>query len=624
MSVLTILFACAVVAEQESDWFLATKQEREVPDRSGGPNGAASVVTMVGEDGVTLPARAAFYYPWFPETWTVNGKHVVYEPALGYYDSGDRAVVDQHINVLSYAKVAVGIASWWGPNTHRESNRIPLLLERTHSLGSSLKWALYYEKEGTGDPSVAELERDLAYIEANYAFSPTYARVDGRPVIFVYNADDVDCAVVERWAEASGGEWYLVLKVFRGYHNCAHQPDSWHQYAPAVAVDHQRGYAYAISPGFWRTDEVTPRLRRDLARWRRNIRGMVASKEPWQLVTTFNEWGEGTAVEEARVWGSTYLDALAADGTEEASAPVGGSGTSVTFAAGGDFGGKDNRAGTVMTDLRARSAAAFLLLGDVSYAEITPEAAWCDWVHSYLGTSFPLQLVVGNHEDDRRVDGFIRDFTACMPDRLGSELGPGGYGVNYTFDLGPVTVIATSPGLMVDGAKYSYASGTAELEWFLKQVRAAKREGDWVVVGMHKNCITIGSKSCEIGQSFAQLQIDEGVDLVLQGHDHNYQRSHSLAELQPDKVPKDAITDHGGDGAYARGAGTVFVIAGTVGRSLTECSPEDLEYGYFAAHHCGEASPATKGYLLLDASEEELSVRFIATVGSYADAFTIR
>jgi hypothetical protein len=42
---------------------------------------------------------------------------------------------------------------------------------------------------------------------------------------------------------------------------------------------------------------------------------MVASREPWQLVTTFNEWGEGTAVEPAREWRShsgfgKYLDAL--------------------------------------------------------------------------------------------------------------------------------------------------------------------------------------------------------------------------------------------------------------------------------------------------------------------------
>ena len=42
---------------------------------------------------------------------------------------------------------------------------------------------------------------------------------------------------------------------------------------------------------------------------------MVSSNAKWQLVTTFNEWGEGTIVEPASEWVSTsgygqYLDAL--------------------------------------------------------------------------------------------------------------------------------------------------------------------------------------------------------------------------------------------------------------------------------------------------------------------------
>jgi hypothetical protein len=46
---------------------------------------------------------------------------------------------------------------------------------------------------------------------------------------------------------------------------------------------------------------------------------MVASGEPWQFVTTFNEWGEGTAVEGATEWATAsghgaYLDALHNDG----------------------------------------------------------------------------------------------------------------------------------------------------------------------------------------------------------------------------------------------------------------------------------------------------------------------
>ena len=87
-----------------------------------------------------------------------------------------------------------------------------------------------------------------------------------------------------------------MLKIFSGYKTCASQPDSWHQYSPAVATDRQAGYSYAISPGFWLKGQAV-RLARDLARWNTNVSAMVASAEKWQLVTTFNEWGEGTSVE---------------------------------------------------------------------------------------------------------------------------------------------------------------------------------------------------------------------------------------------------------------------------------------------------------------------------------------
>ena len=261
---------------------------------------------------VTLPARAAFYYPWYPETWQVNGAEVFYRPDLGHYRSGSREVVDAHIRALGYANIDVGIASWWGAGTHDEATRLPLLLNRTRSLGSPLKWSVYYEKEGSSDPSVAALRRDLRDLQA-YAKDAAYAHVAGKPVLFVYNADDKSCALTERWAEATRGEWYVSLKVFSGYRDCPVQPDAWHQYAPANAHDHQLGYAYTVSPGFWRADGERPRLKRDLARWRKNVRDMVASGEPWQLVTTFNEWGEGTAVEAAGAWGEAYLDVLADD-----------------------------------------------------------------------------------------------------------------------------------------------------------------------------------------------------------------------------------------------------------------------------------------------------------------------
>lgn len=250
---------------------------------------------------VTLPARGAFYYPWYPATWTVNGAHVFYHPTLGYYSSSDAAVVDQHISALVYAHVKVGIASWFGVNTQSETVRIPLLLSRTAALSSPLKWALFYEREGSANPTVAQIQADLAYVNSNYAGHSSYAYVNGKPLIFVWNANDTTCDVANRWNAAAGG-WYVVLKVFSGYRTCTPQPDSWHAYAPANAESTASGYSFAVSPGFWRADQQSPVLARNLGRWQQNVDNMVASQAPWQLVTTFNEWGEGTAVEHATEW----------------------------------------------------------------------------------------------------------------------------------------------------------------------------------------------------------------------------------------------------------------------------------------------------------------------------------
>jgi hypothetical protein len=112
----------------------------------------------------------------------------------------------------------------------------------------------------------------------------------------------------------------VVLKVFSGYRTCTSQPDGWHQYGPASAEDSQAGYSFTISPGFYKANEATPRLARDLTRWNQNIQDMVASGAPFQLVTTFNEWGEGTAVESAQEWATpsgygAYLDALHNNGS---------------------------------------------------------------------------------------------------------------------------------------------------------------------------------------------------------------------------------------------------------------------------------------------------------------------
>jgi hypothetical protein len=187
---------------------------------------------------VPFPARGAFYYPWYPETWMAGSPltHVAYHPDLGYYDSATQSVIDAHIKALTYAKANVAIYSWWGPEgsadpsyTHRESTILPLVLERTRALGSPLRWCIYYEKEGFGDQTVATLQSELAYVLSRYGNDPAYAWHGGKPMVFVYSADiGSDLAkgqnMLDRWKQAAGAWWYCP-KVFSGYRTLLNQHD---------------------------------------------------------------------------------------------------------------------------------------------------------------------------------------------------------------------------------------------------------------------------------------------------------------------------------------------------------------------------------------------------------------
>jgi hypothetical protein len=271
--------------------------------------------TYTGQSSQNLafPIRAAFYYPWYPATWTVNGEYAHFEPLLGYYSSGDPVVAIDHVLSLEYAHVELSIASWWGPDTHLDRARLSLLMDESIALESGVKWSVYHEDERSLDQSPDEIRSDLDYLKKWFAWHSAWAHIDGRPVIFVYN--DGGCDVAERWMEASNDEWFVVLKVFRGWSDCNVQPDSWHQYGPATAAIDE-SHSFAISPGFWRADQSQPLLNRINAQtWCNNVQDMVNSDAPWHLITTFNEAGEGTMIEASDAWSSSsgygfYLDAL--------------------------------------------------------------------------------------------------------------------------------------------------------------------------------------------------------------------------------------------------------------------------------------------------------------------------
>jgi Glycosyl hydrolase family 99 len=273
------------------------------------------LVLEVGPAQPSFPIRAAFYYPWYPEAWRQGGlsPFTKYHPSLGFYDSGDPAVIRRHMAAMQYGRIEAGIVSWWGRQDVTD-DRLQTILDVTTRAKSAFRWAVYYEPEGQGDPDPDVLAADLAYIRNRYASNPSYLKIGRRFVVFAYADARDSCDMAARWARAAAENVFVVLKVVSHFRDCPQQPQAWHQYAPATAVQ-RSGASYSISPGFDKAGEPGPRLGRDLGRWREDVRAMVASNARFQLVTTFNEWGEGTAIESASEWATSsgygaYLDAL--------------------------------------------------------------------------------------------------------------------------------------------------------------------------------------------------------------------------------------------------------------------------------------------------------------------------
>lgn len=249
--------------------------------------------------------RAAFYYGWYPETWTAGGAPVHGTPSIGLYDS-TIGTFQTHILEMRYARIGAAIVSWWGSDSPYDT-RVGDFLKAAE--GTGFKVCVYYEDEGFGDPSATALKADLDYLKQHYFSHPNYWRIGGRPVVYAYGDASDAQGMCARWAQAATGIYYS-LKVFDGFKTVSPQPSSWHQYAPDQGYVEFLPWSVSVSPGFWFAPDAAPRLERDPVRFEIDVKRMTAAKPQVQLVTTFNEWGEGTAVEPELSRGFAELDIL--------------------------------------------------------------------------------------------------------------------------------------------------------------------------------------------------------------------------------------------------------------------------------------------------------------------------
>ncbi len=314
---------------------------------------------------------------------------------------------------------------------------------------------------------------------------------------------------------------------------------------------------------------------------------------------------------------------------------------SFAFSAAGDYGSWGGLRES-LAQLEMSKSNFVLALGDLSYGGNTgyansTEQAWCE---RFQKSFRDVEIVAGNHDTGQPPlgEGDINNFTKYCPFTLDTQL-VGVYGKQYYFDFPATNPIARfiliSPDLLfeVDGGEYyDYHVNETRYIWTRDAIDSARAANiPWVIVAMHKPCISVGEHACETRTDILNLLLDKKVDLILQAHNHNYERSKQLA-LNPSTCPAIqehvynanciAPSDESSIGEYEQGAGSVIVIAGTGGREIIEFDPTNHYAPYFAAWMGNNTAGYGNGVVNFNVDANHITMH-TSFNGTYTDTFTI-
>lgn len=223
-----------------------------------------------------------------------------------------------------------------------------------------------------------------------------------------------------------------------------------------------------------------------------------------------------------------------------------------------------------------------LFNGDLCYANLSEDRVrtwWDFWENnSRSARNRPWMPSPGNHENElgNGPIGYRAYQTYFSVPPAGGQTSLT-QGLWYAFTAGSVRVISVANDDIVyqDGGN-SYVRGYsngAQKRWLESELAAARRDRaiDWIVVCMHQVAMSsvdlFNGADLAIRQEWLPLFDKYGVDLVVAGHEHHYERSHpvrgrqSNATLTP--IPAAVNTD-----VIDTTKGTVHMIIGGGGTSV--------------------------------------------------------
>lgn len=281
-----------------------------------------SASTVSGSEKLVL----AFYYAWFDEnTWRPG---VVPDMPNAPYRSADRGAIARHVDQAKAAGIDALVLSWLGPNNPTDSNLATLL---SVAQEKGLRVSLDFETNSPflGSPDAAASA--LRYAIDKYAGHPAFLRAQGKPVIMFWRTrqypvatwqqirNQVDPGRTTIWIAEGDDPSYL--QAFDGIHmySIAWARDvtsTMSSFASKVAswesrLGSSKYWVATVMPGY--DDRTTGRSdafvrdRQDGQYYVSTWNAAMVTSPDWIVITSFNEWVEGSQIEPSVSYGDKYL-----------------------------------------------------------------------------------------------------------------------------------------------------------------------------------------------------------------------------------------------------------------------------------------------------------------------------
>jgi fibronectin type 3 domain-containing protein len=300
----------------------------------------------------------------------------------------------------------------------------------------------------------------------------------------------------------------------------------------------------------------------------------------------------------------------------------------------GDSGTANNDAKAVrdayLTKFSAKHTNLWLMLGDNAYEDGTdPEyqVAVFDMYPTMLRKSV-LWPTIGNHDTAQASSGQSFPYLNIFTLPTGAEAGGVASGSEkyYSFDYGNIHFVC------LDSMTSDRRPTGPMLTWLRNDLMATTKQ--WVIAFWHHPPYSKGSHDSDFEHELVEMRQyavpileDFGVDLVLAGHSHSYERSflidshYGTSSSFVSSMKKDGGSGQpGGSGPYEKKTlgpgpheGAVYVVAGSSGLI------QPATFGH-PAMYIGITS---LGSLILDVNGGQLNATFIDHEGSAIDHFTI-